>query len=540
MRSSSNLLSETSPLRMNTNGAWWSSRSTSKTHYYFIRKTSREILSILISNGENEERKIQLMETITKVTHSKSMTCTTCGGKGKGIDILDSILKSNQKVNYTNEKNKNEKNKNNSPNEKISNEKKESRTKRIRSRSSSSSTTFTTKSNLDFESEQKERKKKIPLCLTCHGAGSYPCGLSSVSMNSLLKTIWKQMFETSLKIYLKQYSFLNITNQYDVVKINAHSTSTSSNAEEKQHENNQTGKEEFKEIDNTVNVNVDRTTSVTDQHVICHGWCELHTLDTIDSSGPQGSPIYSSFGKPVPIQSILLILTSSHYILLKQPKRKALFHPGEKGLTDDEWKEILSDPIEIIHYNSIQRICVSSDGFLLHLQHTANDSNTNNNNTITKTEEENFNDNQIFISKTFSFRSKSEGTTLYTESMRHLRRYRHLRVANSGVYGAANITSEDISGGGASAVPIFEHDVSTEIGVRGQITQYHSDSTFHIVLMTPVDYYGDSLSNDHEGNVIGEQSYVQQMTYQGLRWLVCTSHGVICLLEQNISNWVSI
>ena len=189
-------------------------------------------------------------------------------------------------------------------------------------------------------------------------------------------------------------------------------------------------------------------------------------LDQVDSGGPNGSPEMNQIGNALPVQSVLVVLINNYLLLLNQPPNN-IDNPNR--MHEQDQNHICAQPIDQIHYNQIRRLCVSADGHLLHVQHV-----------VTKKEDTaTVDEDPPLMTRTFAFRLPEEGTRLYIECMRHLRFYRYSRMASGaaaagaaaggggggGGGGQSSISATVIGGGGPVAVPMFEHDITTELGV---------------------------------------------------------------------------
>ena len=202
--------------------------------------------------------------------------------------------------------------------------------------------------------EENKKQKYQYFCEKCNGKKILSCGIKSVTMNSLLKYIWRSSFEKKLENILTQHShLLNITASiFDVQKqiLEKQDTTSTSDTTATSTDDNDTND----------------TNGTNNNYIICSGWADMHQLDIIDSNGPHGSPESNDVSNALPIQNVLVILIQNYILLLNQPNN--ISNPNH--INPKDIYTMTNKPIDIIHYYNVKRIVVSSNGHLLHLQHT--------------------------------------------------------------------------------------------------------------------------------------------------------------------------
>ncbi len=509
-----------SPLRMLSEGTWWARRDPRETARWQIRTAGRDIVSELVN--VLPRRQMEIMEKIAVAINGKTVQCTLCGGRGRGLHLVDHHRRQHeeeeQRVRRTASSTPTRRSGAAlaaSPGGTISTEKLRRKEKRKINKS--------TNTKGDDDSDDSDDSDEAPeFCALCHGVGTLSVGLPTTTVQNLLKSIWRQCFQRTVETVLHRADVLGGIPRSKIELLSKKPSEAEAAAMS------------AASGDSDPKAAVDGT-GVFDYvrgRIVAHGWATMHQLKDADSAGPSGSP-RGSAGIPLPPNHVLVVLTEDRFLILNQPSGGS-DQPGsgvssskaanggapDNGISPG-WLcpadvARLQKPLLTVMYDNVERLCVSYDGHTLHMQSE---------DAINAESAE-----AVLVTRNFFFRHKHEGTVLYHELMQRLRLRKHSQLVESG--GARTM---DTSGGGISAKPILEVDLSNELGLRRRIGQYHNSTDFRIVLISPIDFYGNSLGQANESS---SDVYTPEVVYQGLRHLVLTDHGVLCILKQENAMWV--
>ena len=137
-------------------------------------------MALLINVLPTSSQKTKMMEVITRKMLGKTIECTLCGGKGKGVAVLKRAQQAHPQQHPQ-------------------------------------------QHSTDNNGNTVQQPSS---CDMCHGSGSLPSGLRSVTMKSLLHCIWRKSFERTLEETMSIKNILCLESHYDVAELHDHGTTT--------------------------------------------------------------------------------------------------------------------------------------------------------------------------------------------------------------------------------------------------------------------------------------------------------------------------